>query len=106
MPEMEEFQLYILRSMAFASSLTVPKKSVPRKDMKSFLKEFYTPAEPCAFGLMPALLEDYSGFQPFVLHHAHFKFKQEWFALPASNGDCQATATHEMFLLRGWVYSL
>lgn len=106
MAEMEEFQLYILRSTVFASSITVPEKSAPRKDMKSFLKEFYRPTEPCAFGLTPALLEDDSGFQPFILHHTHFKsIKQEWFALPASNGDCQATATREMFLLRGWVSS-
>lgn len=50
---------------------------------------------------MPALLKDYSGFQPFILHHAHFKFiKQEWFALPASDRDCQATATHDVFAYR------
>jgi len=33
--EREEFQLFILRSIAFASSISVPKKSIPQKEIWS-----------------------------------------------------------------------
>lgn len=75
---MKEFQLLILRNITFSPSISVPKKSMPKKReiLSYFFKGLYNPAETCAFGLMPAWLKDYSGFQPFILRHAYFKFRK------------------------------